>query len=108
MVNCGNKYFRNVKINLFRIKRGLQQSSLVLTRSVADRIWEKATFCIFDTPDSVSKTYEERISFIRNFAQINKWPDFLHVIEPIKCLNRDHLKNFLQNIVQQKGEGAHH
>ena len=64
-------------------------------------------FCIFDVPDQGStKTYEERMEFLRNFAKESQWPSFLRVVDIIECKGKDHLNKFLKDIVEMKGEGV--
>ena len=92
--------------NFFRIKRGLQQESLKLTKSTNKRLWETATFCIFDVPDQLSKTYEERIDFLKNFSKNSQWPSYLHVVDTILCKDREHLRNFMKEVLSKRGEGV--
>ena len=86
--------------------RGLQQASLGLTNSKNKKIWEKCTFCIFDIPDQNTKVYEKRVEFLKDFSNKNNWPSFLHVIDVVKCNGKEHLNNFLAEIVEKKGEGV--
>ena len=69
----------------FRIKRGHQQASLKLTQTILEKYWKDAKFCIFDVPDKSSQTYEERMDFLKKFSKDSQWPEFFHVIEPVKC-----------------------
>ena len=90
-----------------RIQRGLQQASLQLVKSKSENLWKNATFSIFDvpSPDLISKSYEERIDFLKNFSINSQWPSFLHVIEIVKCESKDHLNKFMNEILEKKGEG---
>ena len=108
MVNYGeiSKNFHNVYIKL-RIQRGHQQSSLVLAKSqtISEKVWKTATFCIFDVPE-VSKPYEERIEFLKKLKTDNNWPSFLKVVDITQCKSKEHLTQFMKEIVLSKGEGV--
>ena len=87
-------------------KRGLQQESIQLTRSISPKVWNKANFCVFDIPDEHYRPYEERMEILKNLSKDNDWPSFLRVIEIVKCQGRDHLKEFFGKILSEKGEGV--
>ena len=99
-------YLHNEFYTHDRVKRGLQQASLRLITSHSKQLWDNCTFCIFDAPEEESKTYEERIEFLKTFSTKNNWSPFLHVIDVIKCEDQKHLDNYLAEIVAKKGEGV--
>ena len=84
----------------------MQQASLQLTQSQSDKLWNESTFCIFDVPDQETKTYEERIQFLKDFSKEHNWSSFLHVIDVVKCDGKEHLNKYLSEIVEKKGEGV--
>ena len=99
-------FLRIFSNNAKRIKRGLQQESLLLTKfPLNEELWKNATFCIFDVPDLTTEPYESRLQFLLNFSQ-NKSSSFLKVIDTVQCKSKEHLNEFMKNIVLQKGEGV--
>ena len=87
------------------VKRGLQQSALQLSRSRSEDLWKSSTFCIFDAPNQ-NKPYEDRVQFLKKLQKDSNWPKFLSVVEPIQCKSREHLKEFMKEIIDMKGEGV--
>ena len=75
-------------------------SSLCLKGSESDK-WNKAVYCVFDTPGMAGKGYEERIQFLRE----NKFPSFVKIVDTIKCTSKDHLKQYFSQVVAKGGEG---
>ena len=74
-------------------------------RSNSEKSWKNAVFCVFDCPDR-STPYEERVEFLQKFQTENKWPSFLKVIDTVQCNNRDHLHQYFNEILKNKGEGV--
>lgn len=63
--------------------------------------WDKVGYYIFDLPSSTAP-YEERIKHLQQLAL----PPWVHVIANFKCTSMDHLKQYLEAVLEKGGEGV--
>jgi len=66
--------------------------------------WEKIRFHVFDTPH-IAATYDKRHAFLQKNIPLYNNPN-ITLIPIEKCKGKEHLQNFLEEIVERKGEGV--
>ncbi len=85
MVNYGKFNLKN-NIQLERTTYGLYQESVLLCKEANKKAekWKNATFWVFDAPE-ISEKYEDRIEVLRNKKNNSEFPEFVNIIEKLKC-----------------------
>ena len=79
-----------------------QLASLLNSVDLNEDQWRQLGYYVFDLPRS-THTYEERMEQLRTFKEI--FPSHIHIVESVKCSDREHLNNYLELIIEQGGEG---
>ena len=77
----------------------------MLTRTADLDKWKKATFWVFDTPN-YNQTFEARIQLLKNLKNQELLPSFVHIVDTVVCQHKQHLKEYLTNIIVKGGEGV--
>jgi hypothetical protein len=99
MVNCGKATFSR-SIEMLRTQYGLYQESVFLSRlnskSYQEK-WDKATFWVFDAPDSnlpfevtilqviSNAVFKGRIEYLKDCEEKGKFPSFVKLIDTVLC-----------------------
>ena len=73
---------------------------------VEENKWSKAMFWVFDAPDKADHPYEERIQHLNDLKDQGKLPSFVNIVDSVKCQNKEHLKEYFDNIIAKGGEGV--
>jgi DNA ligase-1 len=63
------------------IDRGQFEESMRLSKTSKLSAWQRAKFCVFDSPELSNKTYEERIEALKELAL----PAHIQVVEAVRC-----------------------
>ena len=63
-------------------------------------LWKQIYFMVFDLPNS-KEEYEKRIFELKKL----KFPNHVNIVDIQKCKGRDHLQEYLQEILECGGEG---
>jgi len=64
--------------------------------------WKKVTYQVFDIVD-LETPFEERIAQLQRLFATN--PSWISVLDHEKCRSRDHLKQKLESVMTERGEG---
>lgn len=72
---------------------------LNVTNSKASE-WTSIGYYVYDVP-CVSGTYEDRMEYMDSI----ELPTHVHIVKNIRCKGTDHLKEYLDSIVANQGEG---
>ena len=65
-----------------------------------DLLWKQIYFMLFDLPNS-KEEYEKRIFELKKL----KLPNHVNIVDIQKCKGKDHLQEYLQQILEYGGEG---
>jgi DNA ligase-1 len=79
------------------------QDIMQITSTSNEDLWKQVKYVIFDAPDHKAM-YEERMKFLTE-AKI-KFPSHAFVAPSTKCTGQTHLNEYMQNILQEGGEGV--
>lgn len=76
--------------------------SIVLDKTPSKN-WNKITYNIFEVPDEKGN-FDKRLRKIKSWLKNNP-SKYIKVIPQIKCKDKKHLENFLEELVNKKAEG---
>ena len=82
--------------------RGTSHVQLTALIKSAQRDWSQIGYYLFDIPSS-SGTYEARMKELETLKPVLS--PHIHIVENIQCMGREHSLNYLDLIVESKGEG---
>jgi DNA ligase-1 len=85
---------------------------VLLCNSLEEEKWKKAVFWVFDTPSNEKfevmflqirfSDFETRMEFLNNL----KLPDFVRIVDRVKCKGKEHLEEYFLEITEKGGEGV--
>ncbi len=77
--------------------------SIVLDKIPSSK-WKEITYNIFEVPNQKGD-FKARLQKAKNWFKKHKNP-YVKIIKQIKCINKKHLENFLEEIEKSGGEGV--
>ena len=77
--------------------------SIVLDKTPS-KYWNQITYNIFEVPN-IKGEFLKRIQKIQNWQEKNS-NKYIKIIKQIKCLDKEHLENYLTKLVNLKAEGV--
>ncbi|HEC1774110.1 TPA: DNA ligase [Campylobacter lari] len=86
-------------------------SSLIRQENPDEKLWQKVSFNVFDVPNACEEfkldpcTLEARLEVLKKYLAKNP-NDFIKIIPQIRIKDKNHLKQFYQDIISHKGEGV--
>ena len=83
------------------IERGQFEESMRLSKTTKPSSWQRAKYCVFDTPELTYKTYEERLEALKKLTL----PPHVIIIDAIRCESKEHLEQYFKQVTQNGGEG---
>lgn len=75
-----------------------------IVRSKKDKGWEKMKLYVFDVPNAQGNLFE-RLAVLQDYLDKHPTP-YIKIIEQIPIKTKQQVKNFLQQIEKQQGEGV--
>ncbi|EAK4846914.1 DNA ligase [Campylobacter coli] len=86
-------------------------SALIRSDSLDSSLWKSVTYNVFDVPNACEEfkltpcTLSNRLKVLERYLQQNPNP-YIKIIKQIPIKDQEHLKEFYQDIVFNKGEGV--
>lgn len=75
-----------------------------ITRSQQDKGWHKLKLYVFDVPEAPGDLFT-RLATLKNYLKTNR-TSYIEIIEQIPIRDKNHVRQFLQQVETQKGEGV--
>ena len=86
-------------------KRGdFENIQSIILDDIPSKKWREISYHIFEAP-SQDGNFTKRLEIVRKYFE-TKSLSHVHIIKQTRCKNRNHLENFMKEVVKLGGEGA--